>query len=111
MAYKDDDVRRSHIRQHYADNKEYYRLKNRRRQKEALDALREYKTGKPCLDCGVEYPYYVMDLHHRDPLEKKSVVGKRAASGVKALLREAAKCDLICANCHRERTHNPGLLA
>lgn len=26
--------------------------------------------NRPCGDCGVQYPSYVMDFHHRDPAEK-----------------------------------------
>ena len=62
---------------------------------------------QPCADCGVEYPYYVMDLDHRPGTAKRanfSVLVKRGASE-DVLLNELAKCDVVCANCHRERTY------
>ncbi len=61
--------------------------------------------SRPCADCGIQYPYYVMDFDHRDgglkefPLYSVHGVTKRA------ILREIEKCDVVCANCHRERTH------
>ena len=67
--------------------------------------LREYKSLKPCVDCGAVYPHYVMDLDHRDPETKvdhlSNMVRRKGLGAVKA---EVEKCDLVCANCHRIRT-------
>lgn len=56
----------------------------------------------PCMDCGVEYPHYVMDFDHRNPEEKEVNVG--AARSIKKTIIEIEKCDVVCANCHRIRT-------
>lgn len=67
--------------------------------------LKEIKK-RPCADCGVEYPHFVMEFDHRDPLTKKFAIGA-ALSGTrswKSIEAEIAKCDLVCANCHRIRT-------
>jgi hypothetical protein len=67
--------------------------------------FRSLKDNQPCLDCGVRYPYYVLDYDHREPDMKRiacSNVGRNARNTV---LAEISKCDLVCANCHRERTH------
>lgn len=45
-----------------------------------------------------------MDLDHRDPQQKIFELSKQKACSVKRLLVEIAKCDVVCANCHRERT-------
>jgi hypothetical protein len=59
----------------------------------------------PCMDCGQTYPHYVMDFDHRDPTQKVSKVSNLMRLGSKKkLLAEIVKCDLVCANCHRERT-------
>lgn len=69
------------------------------------DWVNTFKTS-PCLDCGNTYPSYVMDFDH--------VRGKKKASVSMAVIgywskprirREIAKCDLVCSNCHRERTY------
>jgi len=62
----------------------------------------------PCADCGNRYPYYVMDFDHR-PGEKKcfnlaNVAGQTRISMAR-LKAEIAKCDVVCANCHRIRTY------
>lgn len=70
--------------------------------------LETLKDEAPCMDCNVQYPYYVMDLDHRDSKTKVLAVSVLANNGVsEATLREEiAKCDLVCANCHRKRTYN-----
>lgn len=60
--------------------------------------------AKPCADCGVQYPHYVMDFDHRDPAIKLFTIGPKKTCQIDRLLAEIAKCDLVCANCHRERT-------
>lgn len=76
-------------------------------------ALLDEAKNRPCMDCGNSYPPCVMDFDHRDPSQKsrvlrsKRVIGMRgfAASRTReALLAEIAKCDVVCANCHRLRT-------
>ncbi len=63
----------------------------------------------PCLDCGILYPYHVMDFDHR-PEENKlfglAKIGGRLATEyrMKKVRLEVSKCDYICANCHRVRT-------
>lgn len=60
---------------------------------------------KPCADCGVQYPHYVMDFDHLT--DKSFNIGRDGAKGtMERLLKEIAKCEVVCANCHRERTHN-----
>jgi len=59
---------------------------------------------RPCADCGRQYPPYVMDFDHRDRTQKRFSVGRGWEHSIQALLAEIAKCELVCANCHRERT-------
>ncbi len=66
--------------------------------------VREAKD-KPCADCGVSYPYYVMDLDHRPGEVKLFTPAQLPNASVQAALTEIAKCDAVCANCHRFRTH------
>jgi hypothetical protein len=64
----------------------------------------------PCFDCGNRFPPYVMDFDHRPGTDKAhaimSCVSMLATRVPRAtVLAEIAKCDLVCSNCHRERTH------
>lgn len=58
---------------------------------------------KPCQDCGVKYPPCVMDFDHR-PGEVKLFLVSRRWCGKQKVADEIAKCDVVCANCHRLRT-------
>lgn len=60
---------------------------------------------KPCADCGVSYPHYVMDFDHVRGKKLCNVSSGRFHRSMKRLLDEIAKCDVVCANYHRERTH------
>lgn len=96
---------RQYVRQHYADNKQYYVDKAKRAKAEVVVWLNELKS-QPCTDCGETYPPYVMDFDHLDPDLKLGEVAKFTSYGRKKVMDEIAKCELVCANCHRIRTHN-----
>jgi hypothetical protein len=66
-----------------------------------LDRLRSV----PCVDCGGRFPQCAMDFDHRDPSSKVSAVTRTVGrASVERILAEAAKCDIVCVNCHRLRT-------
>jgi hypothetical protein len=101
FARKGPDGRQSYCR----DCRRVYQ-RGRPRVLLAKRLVREAKKG-PCADCGVEYPHYVMDFDHRPGAGKHanlSILVKRGASR-ESILAEIAKCDLVCANCHRARTY------
>jgi hypothetical protein len=67
--------------------------------------LNELKSV-PCAHCGGSFPPYVMDFHHRDPEEKLFSIGATMISHkLSVLMAEVAKCDVVCANCHRIIEH------
>lgn len=76
----------------------------------------EAKDRVPCSDCGVAYRYWVMQHDHvPDRGEKSFTVALTYTGGPRrvrvtrvALLAEIAKCEVVCANCHAERTHSRG---
>ena len=59
---------------------------------------------RPCADCGVSYPHYMMDFDHVT-LPKLFVIGNSYVSrSLEEVANEIEKCDVVCANCHRART-------
>jgi len=94
-------------KKNYRNNpeKSFSAAKERHSQIKAL--VNSYKD-KPCADCGDEFPLYVMDFDHRPGEEKiagiSSLVQFRVS--IETLLKEIGKCDVVCANCHRIRTHS-----
>ncbi len=75
------------------------------RRKEKSRKFRAAHKAVPCADCGIEYPSYVMDFDHRDPTEKLFNIATAWNRSREVTLTEMDKCDVVCANCHRERTH------
>lgn len=57
------------------------------------------------MDCGDSYPPYVMDFDHVRGVKTRNVGNMRTCS-IETIQREIAKCDVVCSNCHRERTHS-----
>lgn len=78
--------------------------------KAALRVWMAELKNKPCMDCGNRYPPWCMDYDHRDGTTKLhrgvSDMSSNRLSSKRMILEEIAKCDLVCANCHRTRTHN-----
>jgi hypothetical protein len=60
----------------------------------------------PCQLCGKSWPPYVMDFHHGAAEPKTAAISKMTGSSVTRISKEMAKCKLVCANCHRNETHN-----
>ena len=90
-----------YVRAHYSNNKKQYMDRNIKRgiaAKSLIDSLK----NSPCKDCGVNYPPYVMDFDHLD--DKRIDVSRMKTYSDETIKEEIAKCDLVCANCHRIRT-------
>lgn len=105
MAYKNpqDPRNREAKLRHYHANKTQYLERQAAKTHKIRKWLDEQKSV-PCADCGQSYPSYVMDFDHRDPSIKLGGVRQLATYGWKKVQAEIAKCDVVCANCHRERT-------
>ena len=75
---------------------------NWRAQAKALEELRDV----PCADCHQRFPPFAMEFDHRDPSTKRQDVTRMVGrAGIKRILEEVAKCDIVCSNCHRVRTY------
>lgn len=62
--------------------------------------------GGSCIDCGYVGPAFMYDFDHRDPSTKSFGIGNTGLTlSYDRVLAESLKCDLVCANCHRMRTH------
>jgi hypothetical protein len=74
---------------------------------EYLTAIRQYKEDKGCADCRNRYPHYMLEFDHR-PEHKKlaNVYAVLKKYGKEKAWEEIAKCDVVCANCHKHRTHH-----
>jgi hypothetical protein len=68
---------------------------------QVTDLVRSAKDV-PCADCGVRYHYCVMDFDHVRGVKLFSISTRNTT--LERTLAEIAKCEVVCANCHRLRT-------
>ena len=82
-------------------NQESFNKRSRERTRQNKLKAIEYLGGR-CFKCeGVFHPS-VYDFHHRNPEEKDIGVSVIKGRSWERLKEELDKCDLLCANCHRE---------
>lgn len=96
--------------QHYQANRAKYIAKAKRNvliQRERDHQLKEqYLRQHPCTRCPESDPI-VLEFHHRDRSDKESAICRMIQNGYpwRTILREIAKCDVLCCNCHRKQTY------
>ena len=67
--------------------------------------VRELKESTPCADCHKNYPSYVMDFDHLGDKEYPIANMIQQGYDIASVQREIDKCEIVCSNCHRIRTH------
>lgn len=111
VPIKDPQKRREYQRRyqaaHYKKKSEYYKTKAKEKQSLLKTISKELREENPCIDCGQFYPHYVMDFDHLPGSEKLMDPARLYKTGsISKFLQEIDKCEIVCANCHRIRTHN-----
>jgi len=77
---------------------------DKRRIEETTAKVNAFKAARGCADCRVSSPPYILDLDHRRG-DKEGHIGTLVRSrSWDRLQEELAKCDVVCANCHRVRS-------
>ena len=95
---------KDYFREYNRKNKEKRRIQQRNFARENRKRLNDLKN-KPCEDCGIQYPTFVMDFHHVNPEEKSFSISGSVNRSLESINNEISKCVLLCANCHRIREH------
>lgn len=81
-------------------------LKNKETRNKIRDKIKRIKEETPCTDCGNYFPYFVMDFDHQRN-KKFTISNSIYSKSWSEIEKEIEKCELVCANCHRIRTHSP----
>jgi hypothetical protein len=109
MAYSDPADKKRYARKHYEANTATYKarakLHTKKSQVEIRAWLLAYLKEHPCVDCGEGDPV-VLEFDHREPSQKEITIGDLCSRhfGMTRIVKEVAKCDVRCANCHRRKT-------
>jgi hypothetical protein len=102
--------RAAYKQEHYAANRQrYIDNAHRRRERmveERMAFLVAFLMEHPCMDCGEPDPL-VLEFDHLEDKEFGIAKGLRDRNW-QSVLDEMAKCDVVCANCHRRRTARRG---
>lgn len=93
----------------YKHNKERH-LKNVNKRSKAYrqEVLQWYKDLKkaPCTDCRKSYHSSLMEYDHVDTKRDKISEMVNGKCSKEVILSEIARCELVCAMCHKVRTWN-----
>ena len=101
MPYKDKKKQRAWQAAWAAKHGAVHLHKRRERNREFVI---EYLQSHPCITCG-ESDILVLDFDHREQSTKDRTINHAIKDfGLDRLKKEIAKCDILCANCHRRRT-------
>jgi 5-methylcytosine-specific restriction endonuclease McrA len=86
----------------YSDRKVYIiKAVVKRRKKVRLKAIEA--LGGKCMRCGYNKCMDALEFHHKNPTDKDFCIsGKGYCRSWEKVSKELEKCDLLCANCHRE---------
>ena len=82
----------------------HYKQKMKLRMREVKGAIKKQIVedhGGKCIRCGYNKCIAALEFHHRVPADKAFRIGGNTRS-LETQRKEAEKCDLLCANCHRE---------
>jgi hypothetical protein len=106
MPYKDKEARRAALRRWYLKHRDEQMARVKKHSRKIRLEIQAHKEQTPCADCGKQYPHYVMDFDHVRGEKVGNVadmINRNCSGGV---WQEIEKCELVCANCHRCRTHS-----
>ena len=97
-----------YMRQWTEKNRERRRQLNAETRRRIYEWYNEYKATLRCERCGFSHPA-ALDFHHRVPADKQFEIPRMVANGYskEKILAEMAKCEVLCANCHRIHHNMP----
>lgn len=86
----------------YADRRQYLIEAVKQRRRRVRQKAIEYLGGR-CVRCGYDRCPDALEFHHRDSSKKDFGISSRGYTRSWTKIREEIeKCELLCANCHRE---------
>jgi len=104
------DCQRDYQKQYYIKNRQRALELQGKKRKRTKDRNQEfvYKilSNSNCVDCGCG-DFRVLEFDHLPEHEKKHNISNILHHGysLEVIKEEISKCEVVCANCHRIRTH------
>jgi len=101
MAYTKKSDQLACQRKHYRANAAAYVQRARARKNKVRAQLRAYRSTLKCSRCPESHPA-CLDFHHVGEKTISIALAIGAGWSWKRILSEIAKCEVLCANCHRK---------
>jgi DNA-binding CsgD family transcriptional regulator len=83
--------------------------KTRNRARKTINSIRkyiqEYKQSVCCADCKEDYPYWMLEFDHLSNKEFVISQFNNTTKNLERVKKEIEKCEVVCANCHKNRTY------
>lgn len=101
------DCQREYQRRWYIRDPAAHRQRNSQARRERHDrnrALVNAAKAVPCADCGVRYDVEQMDFDHVRGQKVGNLASMAWQMSTERIIDEIAKCEVVCAVCHRIRT-------
>lgn len=100
------EYQRNWYRAKYASNpdeRQRVSQRNKRVRGRKKKWLAEFRATLACMHCGEAHPA-CLDFHHKDSSQKRDAVANmfRQNLSLETIQAEIAKCEVLCANCHRK---------
>lgn len=105
MPYKDPKAQKAAQAAWFQKNKEELIRKQKDKRNHKKKFIEQYKIDNSiCLDCGISYPPHILDFDHLG--DKDFQIGGTGSKDrtLEDIVKEIAKCEIVCSNCHRHRT-------
>ena len=87
------------------NQKEKPQKRSAAKKREVQQMLGKMKEDSGCIDCNTKYPFYVLDFDHTRGNKVSNIGQMLDYFSMEDILKEVAKCDIVCSNCHRTRTY------
>jgi hypothetical protein len=97
---------KSYDEDYRALNRDKRNANDRARHAQGRTYLQQIKTEKGCARCGYNEHPAALDFNHIDPTTKSFNIASCASHSKELLDAEIAKCEILCANCHRIHTYD-----
>ena len=93
----------------YTESARKRRRKDGQRREKRLHSVHilrtaELKMREGCVDCGYKGHPAALDFDHLPGFSKKAEISTMFRASLEDLMEEVAKCEVVCANCHRVRS-------
>ena len=88
----------------YSEYEKRQEIVKSKRVKTRQKFINNYKIKLGCAKCGYNKHPAALDFSHRNPKEKQFNISAGRFYSMEKLTKEIEKCDILCANCHREKT-------